>query len=831
MSNQTGQDSSKGTIMKRVDLHVHSKYSAHPSEWFLQRIGTRESYTEPEDLYRDAKAKGMDFVTITDHNCVCGVMKLKEAHPHDVITGCEFTTYFPENECKVHVLVWGLDRRHFDEISEIRHSIYELRDYLRTHNLTHAVAHATFSVNRRLDADLVEKMILLFDHFEGLNGGREYRSNQFLIALLESLTPAKIDALQLKHGIEPYSSRSWIKGITGGSDDHGGLFIASAYTCAEDDADTAEEFLGLIRRKQTTAEGRHNDYRSFALSLYKIAWEFSKSRSSGLSSSLFSVLSGMVFSGEKLGLKQRLAIKPMMKKQLKLGEALEKLINDVQKNSRDSIDDRVDTIYRHAANFSDLFFEQFVTRISESIRDGDLAGVLRNISGMLPAIFISLPFFTTLSVINGSRAISDELKRRHFPAESPNNKKILWFTDTFTDLNGVSETLQKLAQISYNEKLHLQIVTTDRATVTGVPREMIMEIAQVGEYPVSFFKGFSLRIPSLLDALQKISNFNADELVISTPGPVGLVGLAAAKLLNLKVSGIYHTDFTSYTKIVTDDENVTLMVKDLVKLFYSQMDQVFVPSQAYRRILIDQGYDSQKLIPFRRGIDPDRYSPDKRNRQVFTQLYGVREGVNMIYAGRISEEKYSRKLIDLFIQFRRKVPAANLILCGDGPLFDELSRKYASEYIVFTGRLDQDTLATLYSSADIMLFPSVTDTFGMAVLEAQTAGTPAIVTDRGGPQEIIVDGKTGAVISINDSAAWVDGMVKMAEMVNHYPEDYFELRHRTRSVALSRFSWTYTIKDVLGIELDHDPITEMDTDLFECDVSFQQSRSVFEPVL
>jgi len=73
--------------------------------------------------------------------------------------------------------------------------------------------------------------------------------------------------------------------------------------------------------------------------------------------------------------------------------------------------------------------------------------------------------------------------------------------------------------------------------------------------------------------------------------------------------------------------------------------------------------------------------------------------------------------------------------------------------------------------------------------------------------------------------------VKMAEMVNHYPEDYFELRHRTRSVALSRFSWTYTIKDVLGIELDHDPITEMDTDLFECDVSFQQSRSVFEPVL
>ncbi len=800
--------------MKRADLHVHSKYSAHPSEWFLQRIGTRESYTEPEQLYREAKAKGMDFVTITDHNCVCGVMKLKEDHPNDVITGCEFTTYFPENDCKIHVLVWGLDRRHFDEISEIRHSIYELRDYVKKHNLTHSVAHATFSVNRKLDADLVEKLILLFDHFEGLNGGREYRSNQFLMNLLEQLTPAKIDDLQRKHGIEPISSRPWIKGITGGSDDHGGLFIASAYTSAEDDAETAEEFLGSIRRKHTTADGRHNDYRSFALSLYKIAWEFSKSRSSGISNSLFALLSGMVFQGEKLGFRQKLAIKPFMKKQQKLGEALEKLLADVQRSSHESLDNRVDTIYRHAAAFSDLFFEQFVARISESIRDGDLAGVLRNISGMLPAVFISLPFFTTLSVINGSRAVSDELKRRHFPAESPRNKRVLWFTDTFTDLNGVSETLQKLAQIGFSENLNLKIVTTDQGTVEGVNPQMIMEIGRVGEYPVTFFKGLTLRIPSLLDALQKISDFNADELVISTPGPVGLVGLTAAKLLNLKVSGIYHTDFTSYTKIVTDDENVTLLVRDAIKLFYSQMDQVFVPSQAYRRILVDQGYAPEKLSLFRRGVDPEIFTSDSRNRSYFGKHFGIPEGVNMIYAGRISEEKNSRKLIALFKEYQKRVPESNLILCGDGPLYDELSQQYQTNRIVFTGRVERATMAKLYSCADILLFPSVTDTFGMAVLEAQMCGTPAIVSDRGGPQEIVVDGNTGAVISMSNSEAWVDAMVKMAEMVNHYPEEYLELRHRTRSQAMARFSWVYTIKDVLGIELDHDPVSEMPVDLF-----------------
>ena len=69
--------------MSRADLHCHSRCSAHPSEWFLQRIGTRESYTEVEEVYRRAKARGMDFVTITDHNTIEGAWQLVERHPED----------------------------------------------------------------------------------------------------------------------------------------------------------------------------------------------------------------------------------------------------------------------------------------------------------------------------------------------------------------------------------------------------------------------------------------------------------------------------------------------------------------------------------------------------------------------------------------------------------------------------------------------------------------------------------------------------------------------------------------------------------------------------
>ena len=91
----------------KVDLHVHSKYSDRPSEWILRRIGAPESFVEPIELYRIAKSRGMDFVTISDHNCIDGALEI--AHLADTFISDEVTTYFPEDGCKVHFLVCGID--------------------------------------------------------------------------------------------------------------------------------------------------------------------------------------------------------------------------------------------------------------------------------------------------------------------------------------------------------------------------------------------------------------------------------------------------------------------------------------------------------------------------------------------------------------------------------------------------------------------------------------------------------------------------------------------------------------------------------------------------
>jgi predicted metal-dependent phosphoesterase TrpH len=148
--------------MMRVDLHCHSKFSAHPSEWFLQRIGTRESYTEVEALYRQAKARGMTHVTITDHNTIDGGLALVKLHPEDTFISAEVTAYFPEDGCKVHVLVYDIDPDQFAEIQKLRSDIRALRNYLREQDIACSVAHPTYSVNNRLSQETLENIDLFY---------------------------------------------------------------------------------------------------------------------------------------------------------------------------------------------------------------------------------------------------------------------------------------------------------------------------------------------------------------------------------------------------------------------------------------------------------------------------------------------------------------------------------------------------------------------------------------------------------------------------------------------------------------------------------------------
>jgi predicted metal-dependent phosphoesterase TrpH len=146
--------------MAKADLHVHSRYTNHYNIWYLQQLGAWESYTDPEEVYRRAKQAGMDYITLTDHDQIEGSLLLKERHPEDVITGVETTAIFPEDGCRVHLLIYGLDEAQFLEIQRIRSNIYDLRSYVREQQLAYSVAHATFNLNHKLTPAHCEKLLL-----------------------------------------------------------------------------------------------------------------------------------------------------------------------------------------------------------------------------------------------------------------------------------------------------------------------------------------------------------------------------------------------------------------------------------------------------------------------------------------------------------------------------------------------------------------------------------------------------------------------------------------------------------------------------------------------
>ncbi len=117
----------------KIDLHVHSRFSTRPSQWVLQKLGCHECYTKPEELYAIAKKRGMDWVTITDHNNINGCLEI--AHLPNTFISEEVTSYFPEDGCKVHVLVYNIDQEKHRELQKLRENIYSMVSYLQQENI------------------------------------------------------------------------------------------------------------------------------------------------------------------------------------------------------------------------------------------------------------------------------------------------------------------------------------------------------------------------------------------------------------------------------------------------------------------------------------------------------------------------------------------------------------------------------------------------------------------------------------------------------------------------------------------------------------------------
>lgn len=793
----------QGTARKsefRADLHVHSCYSKHPGEWILQRLGAHESYTPVEAIYRQAKEQGNAFVTLTDHNTIDGALELCRLHPDDCFVSTEATAYFPEDGCKIHVLCYDITPAQFSVIQRARENIYNLRDYLRQENIACSVAHATFSVNNRLTIDHLEKLLVLFNVFEGINGTRGREGNLVWQQVLESLTPETMARLVAKHHLDPWGDEPWLKGQTGGSDDHAGLFMGYTWTRAE--AQTKAGFIDAIRERRTTASGRFGDYKALAYGIYKIASEHVRQKG-GHASGLTGLLMSILFQERGPGLRERFFLRKIGLRRSTRDRIMARFLNSLWEITQDASELGPDWQIVHAydalAGLIDDFTSEIACSLESSIRGDASQDVLQYLTSALPALLFATPFVSTLRLLNRGRSLDNQLIDAFSLRPAGSAKRVLWFSDTVADINGVSVTVNELAECAHAENAPLRLAgcLTDRERRLPIANKLL-SLPCIHETVLPFYNAHTLRFPSLLRALDTIADARPEKIVISTPGPVGLTALLAARLLGVPCSGVYHTDFQKQAEDVIGDKQMVDLIAAYTHWFYARMDELLVPSRTYMTRLADEGLDPKRMRLLRRGLDESFAHIGEQHIRTVQQQWFREDVPTLLYTGRLGKEKNLGFLVDVMRTLKAEGREFRLILAGDGPERLPLEKAFApfGSRVIFTGRLDRELLKALYTLSDVFVFPSNTDTFGMSVLEAQSLGLPALVAASGGPAEIVLEGKTGYVLETDAPELWADTCGKLCDARLQNPIGYHAWREEIRTAFAGRVSWKRLVDEI-----------------------------------
>ncbi|MUM77481.1 glycosyltransferase [Pseudodesulfovibrio sp. F-1] len=780
----------------RVDMHVHSKHSTRPSQWILQKLGCPESFTEPASLYAAARERGMDLVTITDHNTIRGSLEI--AGLPGAFVSEEITTYFPEDKCKLHVLAYDITEAQHDDIQHCRENVFDLVEYLRGQDIVHVLAHPLFAVNDRLTPAHFEQSLLLFDVFEE-NGTRDARQNQVLRQILTGLTPADMERLANMHNIKPHGDTPWEKGIIGGSDDHSSLNIARMFTLFRGEPSVGAALSG-VRDHTARPGGTPATPRTMAHNLYGIAYGFYRSRLGSLghaaSEHLCFRFARNALSPERspgCSLVERFlrlvgrgkatlhreygptrSVQEMLLKEA--GDIVARdpaLMRIARGEERDPL-----VLEREWSRFVSLaanrVLAQFADRTLSAALGANLFDVFHSMGSAGSLYTLLAPYFVGYDLFSRERRFSLDCLARFRPKAARRggtSLRIAHFTDTFDEINGVARTIrQQLAMVARHGKDMTVITCGASADISGA-----VSFAPVGRFAIPEYPEIELAYPPLLDMLTHCFEQEYDCILAATPGPVGLAGLAIARILKLPFHGTYHTAFPDYVGALTGDSALEDGCWRYMSWFYNQMQIIYAPSEATRFELADHGIDPHKIVTYPRGVDTDRFHPAKRNG--FFSRYDAEGRTKLLYVGRVSREKGLDVLAEAYRKAVRLREGLQLVVVGDGPYLAEMKRLLRGSPVTFTGTLKGEALAQAYASSDVFVFPSATDTFGNVVLEAQASGLPVIVTDKGGPCENVLPNETGLVVPAGDPDALLRAVLHLIDT----PERIEYMRRKARS--------------------------------------------------
>lgn len=342
-------------------------------------------------------------------------------------------------------------------------------------------------------------------------------------------------------------------------------------------------------------------------------------------------------------------------------------------------------------------------------------------------------------------------------ARTARQLRVAVVTETYPpEVNGVAMTSARMVDGLLRLGHHIQLVrprqgADDRAASGAAFEEML-----AAALPIPHYKHLRMGLPAR-HALQRAWSVQRPDVVqVVTEGPLGWSAVAAARKLRLPVVTEFHTNFDSYSRYYGLGWLQPPLAAYL-RRFHNKGERCLVPTAALAAELGARGVRRTAVVA--RGVDTALFSPQRRSAALRAQWGVGEDDVVVAVVGRVAAEKNLALAVRAFEALRRRVPVARLLFVGDGPARAALQA--AGPDYLFAGMQTGEALAAHYASADLFVFPSLTETFGNVTTEALASGLPVIGFDYAAAAERVRSGHNGWLVERGDEAAFVDAVVRV----------------------------------------------------------------------
>lgn len=688
-------------------MHCHSSASELSRLGVQRAAGLPECATPPQEVYELAKRRGMDFVTITDHDTIDGVLQI--AHLPGVFVSEELTAHFRGEPQAVHVLCYGISPEDHEWLGAHSNDVELCARYMREREIACALAHPWYAVGAPLTARHRRRLAELFPIWETRNGSRSRELNR-----PAAMYVATLDGIGI-----------------GGSDDHAGVDIGRTWTEAPL-AKTPEEFLRHMQDGRVSARGAQGSsakwaHSAIALALRSLEYEHNERRAGASAPDPRRVMS-MV---------QRLLREADARHGSNAGEVTPEDARSLLRAwlaavGLDHLDARGVIAHMQSEGFSHADLYRQACRAHERKLRSAVERSLSAVSGEADALVAATGVFESCiaAIPYGPAAAfqAREQSKLEERREDGEPIRVALLADGLGATHGVSRTIEEIRQRG---------VPGFEIEVVGTDPDVDRRLSSVVDVDVPFYPGLRIGVPSLAAAVQTLTEGAFDVIHVCSPGPVGIAGVLLARALGLPLVGSYHTELTAYAGMRSGEQRLAESMRMALSTFYGACELVLSPSPAADEALAQIGVPGERVLRWDRGVDCERFSPSRR-----TPHTSPSERLNVLYAGRVTSEKGVDLLADSILAARAWEPRVHLLVAGGGPEQERLGATLG-EHVTFLGWLRGDELARAYADADMFLFPSSTDTFGQVILEAQASGLPVVAVATGGPLSLIEHGLTG----------------------------------------------------------------------------------------